>query len=226
MIEVKKSKGPEILLALLQKQKHVRELLAEVGGSALTLEMRIEELLKEKLIEEEPSEAWPRRRVLKLTGRGREMAMLLKRERDLLAPPRIRAEKAKGKGKWLLALLRAVGGTIEGNTRLQKLCFLLKHEFGVSELPYDFSPYYYGPFSLDVDDDALGLETTGFIKVERGVVEPALYTLTQKGNDAAEEIYGNILKKDVFSKIEKFNEMKLIDLLNYVYTKYPRESRP
>lgn len=223
---VRRSKAAEILLALLKAPKHVRELQAEVGGSALTVDMRIQELLKEGCIEEERSEVWPFRKTLRLANRGREMAMLLKLETSLLvSPPKVSAEKAKEKGKWLLALLHAVGGTVEGSIRLQKLFFLLKHEFGLSELPYNFLPFLHGPFSTDINDDALDLEIAGLIEVERGMVEPTLYVLTPKGRKEAREIYKKIPEKGVLSRVRKFNQMGLVKLLKYVYAKYPRESK-
>jgi DNA-binding MarR family transcriptional regulator len=223
---VRRSKAAEILLALLKAPKHVRELQAEVGGSALTVDMRIQELLKEGCIEEERSEVWPFRKTLRLANRGREMAMLLKLETSLLvSPPKVSAEKAKEKGKWLLALLHAAGGAVEGSTRLQKLCFLLKREFGLSELPYNFLPFLHGPFSTDINDDALDLEIAGLIEVERGMVEPTLYVLTPKGRKVAKEIYKKIPEKGVLSRVRRFNQMGLVELLKYVYAKYPKESK-
>ena len=223
---VRRSKAVEILLALLKGPKHVRELHAEVGGSALTVEMRIQELLKEGCIGEEKLEVWPFRKTLKLTDRGREMAMLLKIETGLLVPPpKVSAEKAKEKGKWLLALLHAVGGVVEGSTRLQKLFFLLKHEFGLSELPYNFLPFLYGPFSTDINDDAFDLEIAGLIDVERGMVEPTLYSLTPKGKKVAKEIYEKMPDKGVLFGMRRFNEMRLAELLKHVYAKYPKESK-
>ncbi len=223
---IRRSKAAEILLTLLKGPKHVRGLQEEVGGSALTVDMRIQELLKEGCIEEKKSEVWPFRKTLKLTDRGREMAMLLKLETSLLvSPPKVSTEKAKEKGKWLLALLHAAGGAVEGSTRLQKLFFLLKHEFGISEPPYNFLPFLYGPFSTDINDDALDLEIAGLIEVERGMVEPTLYVLTPMGRMVAKEIYKKMPERGVFSKMRRFNQMGLVELLKYVYAKYPRESK-
>ena len=223
---VRRSKAAEILLALLKAPKHVRELQGEVGGSALTVEMRIQELLKEGYIEEEKSEAWPFRKTLKLTEQGRKLASFLKLETTLLVPPpKISTEKAKEKGKWLLALLHAVGGAVEGSTRLQKLFFLSKHEFGL-ELPYNFLPFLHGPFSADINDDALDLENAGLVQVQREMVEPTLYALTPKGKRVAKEIFEKLPKEDkrTLTKVKRFNEMGLAELLKYVYTKYPKES--
>ena len=228
MQAVRRSKAAEILLELLKGPKHVRELQGKVGGSALTVEMRIHELLKGGYIEEEKSEAWPFRKTLKLTEQGRKLASFLKLETSLLVPPpKVDFGKATERGKWLLALLHAVGGVVEGSTRLQKLFFLAKHEFGFRELPYNFLPFLHGPFSGNINDDALDLENAGLIEVQREMVEPTLYSLTPKGKEAAGKIYGKMsqAEKGALSKVKRFNQMRLDELLKYVYTKYPTESK-
>ena len=225
---LRRSKAAEILLTLFKGPKHVRELQGEVGGSALTVEMRIQELLKEGFIGEEKSEAWPFRKTLKLTEKGRKLANFLKLETSLLVPPpKVSAEKAKEKGKWLLALLHAVGGAVEGSTRLQKLFFLTKHEFGFRELPYNFLPFLHGPFSADINDDALDLEIAGLIEVQREMVEPTLYALTPKGKHMAGEIFEKLPREDrrALMKVKRFNQMGLAELLDYVYARYPEESK-
>ncbi|HDI12953.1 MAG TPA: ArsR family transcriptional regulator, partial [Hadesarchaea archaeon] len=68
---LRKSKSVEILLQLLNGPSYVRELVSKVGGSAQTVEMRIQELMKEGLVTEEVWEAWPFRKMLKLTDRGK-----------------------------------------------------------------------------------------------------------------------------------------------------------
>lgn len=236
MRTLRKSKTAEILLRLLDGSKYVRELLSEVGGSAQTVEMRIQELLKEGLVEEEVWEAWPYRKMLKLTERGKDVARLLKVEQSFFPAAKKAATKdILERGKWLLALLHAVGGTISGATRLQKLLFLLKRERGV-ETPYNFTPYMFGPHSPDVLEDTIDLEMAGYIGIQKEVFEPTLagdcvikrkYELTPKGVRAASEVYKRLPAecKRALSSLKRFNEMRQTELLNYVYTKYPKESR-
>jgi uncharacterized protein YwgA len=200
------------------------------------VETRVQELLKEGLVVEEEWEAWPFRKMLKLTDRGRDIARLMKLEEGFFpAAKKIAAEDILEKGKWLLALLHAVGGTISGATRLQKLLFLLKLEQGV-ETPYKFTPYMFGPHSPDVLDDTSDLELAGYINIQKEVSEPTLagdcvisrkYQLTAEGIKAAREVYEKLSDncKKALSSLKQFNEMKLTELLNYVYTKYPAESR-
>lgn len=234
---IRKSKAPEILLALSEGPKHVRELLAEVKGSALTLEDRIQELLKEGLIKEEKMERWPYRKVLKLTEEGEEIAKLLKLEESFIsASEKTSRAKISERAKWVLALLHAVGGTVKGSIRLQKLFFLMKRELGIQELPYNFSPYQFGPFSRDILDDVADLENAGLIEVKKEIFEPTLagdylvsrtFSLASKGSKLAEEFYKGMPEnvKKVLSELERFNKMGLTELLKYVYTKYPKESK-
>ncbi|HID60681.1 MAG TPA: ArsR family transcriptional regulator [Hadesarchaea archaeon] len=236
MRALRKSKSVEILLRLLDRPRYVRELVSEVGGSAQTVEMRIQELLKEGLVEEEVWEAWPFRKMLKLTERGKNIAGLLKVEQDFFTvAKKIANEDATRRGGWLLTVLHAVGGVVRGATKLQKLLFLLKRELGI-EAPYNFTPYMFGPHSPDVLDDAIDLETVGYIKIEKEVLDSTLagdciierkYELTPEGAKAAGELYKKLPadEKKALRSLGRFNEMTLTELLKYVYTKYPKESR-
>ena len=235
MISIRRSKGLEILLELLKGPKHVRELHSEIGGSLSTIETRIDELVKEGLVCYEELDSWPFRKVLKLTERGSELAKLLKLEGGLFGAA---AEKARELGfserraKWILLLLYSLGGKVEGGTRLQKLLFLLKHEFGVRDLPYEFAPYIHGPFSEEVRDDAAELQWRGLIEIEGKVLDAAdgilerTYRLTPDGQKMAEGFHAALPEttKQSLQKLARFNEMRLVELLRYVYSTYPKES--
>ena len=227
MHAVRKSKGMEILLSLLSGSKHIRELQTEIGGSASTLEMRIRELLKEGYIKEKELASWPFRKMLTLTEEGRKVAEILKQTGYLASSKEISVEEGRKKGRWILALLHVTGGTIEGSTRLQKMLFLLKREFEISELPYNFLPFLHGPFSSEINYDALDLELAGLLNIGREILEPTLYTLTQEGAKAAKEAYSKMPTDDkrAFLEVKKFNKMDLTKLINHIYTKYPKESK-
>lgn len=233
---LRKTKTAEILLQLYEGPKYIRELISEVGGSAQTVETRVQELLKEGLIVEEEWEVWPYRKMLKLTERGKDVAKILKVEESLFGiSKKVAIKDAKERGKWLLALLHVMGGKISGSTRLQKLVFLLKREKGI-EAPYTFSPYMYGPHSPDIIDDVTILELAGYIKIQNEVPEQPLagdylitreYELTPEGAKVAQEIYEILTdeQKAALSSLKQFKDMPLTELLKYVYTKYPAESR-
>ncbi|MEM2875113.1 MAG: winged helix-turn-helix transcriptional regulator [Candidatus Hadarchaeales archaeon] len=235
MRSVRKSKGADILLRLLEGPKYIRELLSEVGGSAQTLEMRIQELMKDGLVEEETWEAWPFRKMLKLTDKGKEIAGILRVESSFLETAgKVNSGEVLRRGKILLSLLHAMGGRISGATRLQKLLFLMKREKGI-ETPYNFTPYMFGPHSPDVLEDAIDLERAGYISISREVKESTIhgdcvierrYQLTPEGEKEARKAYASLPPetRKAIDDLKKFSEMRLTDLLRYVYTKYPKES--
>jgi DNA-binding HxlR family transcriptional regulator len=226
MYRLRRSRAPEILLSLLEGPKHVRELQAEVKGSALTVEMRLKELIREGLVREQESKEWPFRRVLELTPEGRRMAAILKLEASAISRPVRRKGEVGERGKWLLGLLYALGGTVEGGVRLQKLLFLLKRELGVDH-PYRFLPHLHGPYSEEIPDEVMELEGAGLVKVEREVLEPLLCALTPEGERVAKEFFGG-LPEEVRRKMEelrKFSGMRLRELLDYVYSRYPEDSK-
>ncbi len=235
MRTLRRSKAAEILLELLKGSKHVRALQSEVGGSASTLELRIHELLKEGWIHYEESDVWPFRKTLKLTDRGTEVVKLLKLEGGFFGAAEREIRKfafSKDRAKCILTLLHIMGGEVEGGIKLQKLLFLSKHEFGLNEFSYQFAPYAHGPFSEEVSDDVTGLVSMNLMKVEGKVIEAGdgvverRYRLTPKGEKAAKKVYDRLPRatKRSLQSLKRFNEMKLVELLHYVYSKYPKES--
>ncbi|MBB5255279.1 hypothetical protein [Sulfurisphaera ohwakuensis] len=53
---------------------------------------------------------------------------------------------------------------------MQKTVFLGQKELGL-ELDYTFIPYYFGPFSKELQDDVYKLKRLGFIEIKEYVVE-------------------------------------------------------
>ena len=108
-------------------------------------------------------------------------------------------------------------------TRFQKTVFLVQEELG-RDLGYKFIPYYFGPFSKELQDDVYRLEKQGFVNVEGTAIEDLVtgalvgfkkvYKITDKAPvvELDEE-----LKNFVTEKLK----MPLHDLLRYVYVKYP-----
>jgi hypothetical protein len=81
----------------------------------------------------------------------------------------------KGQRRVLLLLLigapgsgNEVGEPIFGTTRLQKLLFLLKHEYSVERYlqAYNFEAFRYGPFAKELYDDLEFLENLGLIRAQ------------------------------------------------------------
>ena len=108
-------------------------------------------------------------------------------------------------------------------TRFQKTVFLVQKELG-RELGYKFVPYYFGPFSKELQDDVYKLKRQGLVDVEEMAVEDLItgalvgfkkvYKITDKA--PAVEL-DEELKNFVTEKLK----VPLHDLLRYVYVKYP-----
>lgn len=138
-----------------------------------------------------------------------------------------------------------------GITKLEKLLYLLKKEGGFPITDYRFEYYDYGPCAMDVYDDLEALKDASLLKVESaGKLKDAieildtrehelhfeeieiplsekrveLYSLTEDGKKAGKKIFEQlqITEKQSLLRIKKsFNLVPLIDLIRYIYTKYP-----
>ncbi len=137
---------------------------------------------------------------------------------------------------------------IRGITRLEKLLFLLDREGGFKGL-YDFEAYDYGPWSGEVHDDIETLKEAGIVTSKKEApktfaeisdaiecveqeagegapekVEVEIYSLTDAGAKAGGKLLDS-LPKQSREKLEeikkKYNSMPLIDLIRYIYTRYP-----
>ena len=132
---------------------------------------------------------------------------------------------------WLLVLLDLPGHRQQPHMamdrlRIMKTLFLLRKAPGLPLADfYRFSPYHYGPFSVDVYHDLDELEDRQL--VERESTHPrnwARYSLTAQGSTEAQRL-ASTAPGSVVSKMEEFKElttrMSFSALLNYVYDKYP-----
>ena len=142
--------------------------------------------------------------------------------------------KAMKRSDWLLVLLHSPGHTGKENEpmdrlRITKTLFLLGRE--IKQLPnfYDFGPYLYGPFSLDIYKDLDGLLQDGYIW--REVTLPlnwSHYRLTGKGTEETQKIREKI-EPSVIKKMEEIKRfvtgLSFSALLKYVYSKYPEYAR-
>ena len=227
METLKQSRVFDIMTELFEKPegRYVGELLSLVGGSATTLEKRLDDLIKEGLVEDEIVRGKPYKRILRLTEYGRELARRL--VTVVFDPTLLEKERL------LLALLYAVGGEIKGKTRLEKLPFLLRHEFGIRlHQSYHYEPYPIGPFSKELLESVSRLIMLGLIGEEEQFVEVLekdeevvrkTYRLTLKGRKLSKEIFNELPEniKDALRALNRFNRTPLSELLEYVHTKYP-----
>ncbi len=225
-----REKAAEILIALLEKPMGVRELHRAVGGvsSLSTIEQRIEDLKEAGLIVEGRSKTWPQKKQLQLTEHGLRVAMTLKAQFSLSAVGRrLNKRELQERGKWILSLLHVMGGKIEGSVRLQKLLFLLQKEGGV-QIPYQYRPFLHGPYSPDVWGDIYDMESVGWLRtIREASPEPQLVYLTEEGKKVAKRVFESLPREiqRAVRGLKPFGEVPLPKLLNYVYRKYPEESK-
>jgi len=76
---------------------------------------------------------------------------------------------------------------IRGRTRFQKIIFLLKHKNKI-DLDYNFIPYYYGPYSRDLQLAINLLEAAGFVQVVPESGNLYAHCLTTEGRSVAKQI--------------------------------------
>lgn len=137
-----------------------------------------------------------------------------------------------------------------GTTRILKLLFIAANELnlaGLVRVPYRFVPYKYGPFAPDLYSDIEVLIRCGLVKRQQldengeAVIQQGesldeglgyngrttLYRLTRKGQTFAEALLRDATRKKpglesglVVVKAQ-FGSMLLMDLLRYIYTRYP-----
>lgn len=110
-------------------------------------------------------------------------------------------------------------------TVAMKSAFLLQQDAGLN-LGYNFIPYKYGPFSKEVYEDIEELEKN--LLVERVKpkkdIEMTEIRLVYDFKDWTERIIDSLpedIKETVKTYVEKYGKMKLNELLDYVYAKYP-----
>jgi len=132
--------------------------------------------------------------------------------------------------KWILLMLFAGGNIrkynepISGRIRLLKEIFLLKQQAKIKEDIYEFRPYKYGPFANEFLKDMDFLKENGYI-LEREGLGGLIYQLTPKGIKHADVLYDELdenIKRRLFGIKVRFNDMALNDLLDYVYSTYPK----
>ncbi len=131
---------------------------------------------------------------------------------------------------FLLLLLDELNGTIESETRIQKLAFLTEREIDLN-LGIGFKWHHYGPYSKDVTNRLQGLkkEEMMTIKKERRVTFMGdsytikTFSLTPEGRVKAKKIrerVSNRILENIRSLIKQYGLKRLSDLLNYIYMSY------
>ena len=228
---IRKKKAMLVLATLSRGSKGIREIQKAIGGSASTIQTRIEELTKVGLIAEK--EVWDEKesageyvrskRWLELTEKGRQLIEKLK-TLDLWEEPLVSWDRQK----WIILDLYSLG-QVKGRTRLMKLLFLQPRELEFRKLGnfYKFRPGDFGPFSKEVLQDTEELQSNGIlnVKLERlNVGIRWVYKLPLTGEDIARKLLDRMPRGTLekLNALKPFNEMTLFELLKYVYSRYPK----
>jgi DNA-binding HxlR family transcriptional regulator/uncharacterized protein YwgA len=224
---IRRSKGTDIILSLLEKPKGIVEIQEEVGGSASTVQSRIDELIKDGVITANEAVKFPFKRVISLTQKGEMIARALQNGRN----DAIHGKLPNEREKWLLSIIYSMR-KVNGITRLEKLLFLLKEQLQSSQGGfYTFVPERFGPYSKEVLDDIYELRRLQILNVTGDVWENDTgdfiirwnFALTEFGKNTARIAFDDLneIEKERINTLERYNRMKLRLLLDYVHNKYP-----
>ena len=122
--------------------------------------------------------------------------------------------------KFIILLASAAGGKpIRGNTKLQKILFLLSNSIDDIREYGDFDAYLYGPYSETIDQELQYLGQIGVLSNTRGEI-----ALTETGKEIAKDMTKNtasVVLKALVKYKEIFNDLTNKELLAYVYSAYP-----
>jgi len=120
-----------------------------------------------------------------------------------------------------------------GRTRLDKLLFLVQMRavvelrIGIATDDYHFRSWWFGPFTEEIIDDLVALQTVGMVEVIGEDEETQEFRISEKGHLALENIRRmNLIPMPLLEQIEKiksrYNRMNLEDLMRSVYNDYPQ----
>ena len=224
-----KSKATQLIIALLgQESMSFSQLMEATKANPRTLSDRIKELDDNNIISVKKDNKFPFKETIKLTENGRRIA-------NLIIP--VYTNQPKGlstRAKTLLYMIFKMGGCINGTTRMEKLPFLLEKELGVN-LSYHYTAMPYGPYSTELLDELNLLRAQGLLSISEEVVpvknsgetkavERRNYYLTKEGKELCRKLSKDFSVKtqaSIIKLVEKYGNMSLQDLLDYVHKEYP-----
>ncbi|BDC17359.1 hypothetical protein [Acidianus sp. HS-5] len=129
---------------------------------------------------------------------------------------------------WILFVLNRANELRKSinKVKLQKILFLIKNELGL-DIPANFKPYKFGPYSVDIDKALNKLEKEKLVEIE------LLPNSSKKDNIDSDYKYvikplkdsKITMKGDDLNYIDRLIRMSTEDLLAYVYIKFPQYTR-
>jgi len=128
---------------------------------------------------------------------------------------------------WLLLVIGAARGELLSPVQLQKSMFLLKEDQGdaVGQYFYEFVPYAYGPFCVDLYRDAEELEQEGLVSIHLNRSGRwREYRVTPEGRELAKNLRAQI-SDETASYIKKTVKMvralSFHELVREIYERFP-----
>jgi len=110
--------------------------------------------------------------------------------------------------------------------QIMKSLFLVKNELNLRDF-YEFEPYLYGPCSFEVYTNLIILSDEKLIDEVKTPFSWNYYKTTPKGSEIAKHISSKI-DKNLVKKMQEIKKlvlgMNFIELLEYVYKKYPESA--
>ncbi len=125
----------------------------------------------------------------------------------------------------ILATFAPANGVAHTPVQVQKLLFLIDR--GIPELVggpyYDFQPYNYGPFDVDVYNKLDILASEGYVEV---IPEQtwSSYRLTEKGQQAGDKLLSELnekAQKFIVDASKFVRELSFVQLVTAIYKAYP-----
>jgi len=131
------------------------------------------------------------------------------------------------KKDWILTVLNCSEDKTLSPVQLQKSLFLLKYmnPDAFSNNFYNFIPYHYGPFCLNIYEDADLLKFNEMININVNTIERwNIYSITDKGIKHVDDLKKQI-KPELYNyalKIVKWVKNKTFSqLINEIYKQFP-----
>ena len=132
------------------------------------------------------------------------------------------------KDKFMLAAMSPAGTDFFTPVQVQKMFFLLdRNIFDEDEEGYfDFVPYDYGPFDVDVYIELEELEDEGLVEIQDlyPTLSPKRYRLTDEGLRAGEELikeFEDYIQKYIRNVVEFVRSLSFAELVAAIYKAYP-----
>jgi uncharacterized protein YwgA len=127
---------------------------------------------------------------------------------------------------WVLLTLATEEEQTFTPIQLQKSVFLIGKELDINKNFFDFEPYDYGPFDVDVYRDAEELQKDNLVYITYPEhLRWNVYSITQKGIERAKEIAEKLdinEESAINNQVNWVLEKNFRELVNSIYKEYPK----